>query len=93
MWAAICRLTVTFHRVYAKGMKVPLPERPWYAWKEDLSFADLVRAAQETLRGMDVQDWAVGILKNDPNVFKKAIEEKKAVELRSTEAPEKTKAA
>ena len=74
-------------------MKVPMPERPWYTWKEDLSFADLVRAAQEMLRGMDVQDWAVGIQANDPNVFKKAIEEKEAVALRSPEAPEMTKAA
>ena len=94
-WVALLSgvVVVWFHRVYTKGMKVPLPERPWYAWKEDLSFADLVRAAQETLRGMDVQDWAVAIQANDPNVFKKAIEEKEAVALRSTEAPEMTKAA
>ena len=86
-------VVVWFHRVYVKGMKVPLPERPWYARKEDLSFADLVRAAQETLRGMDVQNWAVAILKNDPKVFKKAMEEKKSVVSRSAEAPEMTKAA
>lgn len=94
-WVALLSglVVVWFHRVYTKGMKVPMPERPWYTWKEDLSFADLVRAAQETLRGMDVQDWAVGIQANDPNVFKKAIEEKEAVALRSPEAPEMTKAA
>jgi hypothetical protein len=94
-WVALLSglVVVWFHRVYTKGMRVPLPVRPWYARKEDLSFADLVRAAQETLRGVGVQDWAVAILKNDPKVFKKAMEEKNAVELRSTEAPEMPKAA
>lgn len=83
-WVALLSglLVVWFHRVYAQGAKVPMPKRPWYFWKEDLSFADLVRAAQETLgglRGLDLVEWAVGILGSEPQAFKKAMEEKNTV--------------
>ena len=94
-WVALVSgiLVVWFHRIYVKGIQIPIPERPWYHWKTDLSFADLVRAAQETLRGADALDFAVAILERDPNVFKGARGEKKAVERRSPEEQEMTKAA
>ena len=94
-WVALLSgvLVVWFHRVYAEGMKVPQPERPWYVQKQDLSFADLVRAAQETLRGIDAQDWAVGILGSEPKAFRKAVDMKNAVEGRASEAREIDKAA
>jgi hypothetical protein len=87
-WVALLSgvLVVWFHRVYEQGMKVPLPERPWYFWKEDLSFADLLRAAQQTLRGVDILDWAVGILGSDLKVFHKATEEKNAARFPGAEA-------
>lgn len=69
------------------------PERPWYLWKTDLSFADLVRAAQEPFRGVDALDFAVAILEDDSKVFRGARGEKKAVERRSTEEQEMAKAA
>lgn len=86
-------LVVWFHRIYTKGMRIPVPERPWYVGKKDLSFADLLRAAQETLRGVDALDFAAAILERDPNVFKGASGEKKAVERRGTEEQEMAKAA
>jgi hypothetical protein len=94
-WVALVSgmLVVWFHRIYVKGIQIPMPERPWYLWKTDLSFADLVRAAQETLRGVDALDFAVAILKRDPNVFKGARGEKNLVERRSTEEQEMAKAA
>jgi hypothetical protein len=63
-WVALVSglIVVWFHRIYVKGIQLPIPERPWYLWKTDLSFADLVRAAQETLRGVDALDFAVAIL-------------------------------
>lgn len=94
-WVALLSgvVVVWFHRVYTQETKVPLPERPWYAQKEDLSFADLVRAAQETLRRVDVLAWAVGILGREPNAFKKAINEKTTGEIRDLEPRKKGKAA
>jgi hypothetical protein len=94
-WVALVSglIVVWFHRIYTKGMQIPMPERPWYVRKNDLSFADLVRAAQETLRGVDALDFAVAILERDPSVFKGARDEKKAVERRSTGEQEMVKAA
>ena len=94
-WVALVSgiLVVWFHRIYVKGIQIPIPERPWYHWKTDLSFADLVRAAQETLRGLDALDFAVAILERDPNVFKGARGEKRTVERRSAEEQEMAKAA
>jgi hypothetical protein len=94
-WVALLSgvLVVWFHRLYERGMQVPLPERPWYCWKADLSFADLVRAAQETLRGVDVLAWAVLIVTRSPKVFEGAAEEKRAVGCRSGEKVEVAKAA
>jgi hypothetical protein len=51
-------VVVWFHRVYRSGLRVSLPERPWYGDKEELSFADLVRAAQQMLRRVEVLPWA-----------------------------------
>ncbi len=94
-WVALVSglIVVWFHRIYAKGMQIPMPERPWYVGKNDLSFADLVRTAQETLRGVDALDFAVAILERDPSVFQGARDEKKAVERRSTREQEMAKAA
>jgi hypothetical protein len=86
-------LVVWFHRLYEKGMVTPLPERPWYTWKEDLTFADLVRAAQSTLRSVDALGWAVAILRRQPSVFAEAAEEKNAVGSAQHEPPEKAQAA
>jgi hypothetical protein len=94
-WVALVSgmLVVWFHRIYVKGIQTPMPVRPWYLGKKDLSFADLLRAAQETLRGRDALDFAVAILERDPNVFKGASDDKRAVERRSPEGQEKSKAA
>lgn len=94
-WVAVVSglLVVWFHRVYVKGMEIPVPKRPWYLWKEDLSFADVVRAAQETLRGVDALDFAVAILEHAPHVIRRARGEKKAVERRRTGEQEMAKAA
>lgn len=94
-WVALVSglIVVWFHRIYVKGMRIPMPERPWYVGKNDLSFADLVRAAQETLRDVEALDFAVAILARDPNVFQGASGEKKAVERRSTGEQEMAKAA
>ncbi len=81
-WVALLSgiLVVWFHRMYSEGMRVSLPERPWYTTKQDLSFADLVRAAQETLRGVDLRTWAQAIQRGDPEVFNKTKEGEKAAE-------------
>lgn len=94
-WVALVSgiLVVWFHRIYVKGIQIPMPERPWYLGKTDLSFADLVRAAQETLRGVDALEFAVAILERDPKVLQGARGEKKAVERRSTREQEMAKAA
>jgi hypothetical protein len=94
-WVALVSglIVVWFHRIYAKGMQIPMLVRPWYLRKKDLSFADLVRAAQETLRGVDALDFAVTILARDSNVFKRARGQNKAVERRSTGEQEMAKAA
>ena len=94
-WVALVSglVVVWFHRIYVKGIQLPIPERPWYFWKTGLSFADLVRAVQETLRGVDALDFAVAILEGDSKVFKGAGGEKKAVERRRTEEREIAKAA
>lgn len=94
-WVALVSglIVVWFHRIYVKGIQLPILERPWYLWKTDLSFADLVRAAQETLRGVDALYFAVAILEDDSKVFKGARGEKKAVARRSTEEQEMAKAA
>lgn len=94
-WVALVSglIVVWFHRIYVKGINIPIPERPWYIGKTDLSFADLVRAAQETLRGVDALDFAVAILDGDSKVFQGARGEKKAVGRRRTEAQEMAKAA
>jgi DDE superfamily endonuclease len=76
-----------------KGIQLPIPERPWYLRKTDLSFADLVRAAQETLRGVDALDFAVAILAGDSKVFKGARGEKEAALRRGTEEQQMAKAA
>jgi len=94
-WVALVSgfLVVWFHRIYVKGMQMPIPVRPWYLRKKDLSFADLLRAAQETLREVNALDFAVAILAGDPNVFKEARGEKEAVEGRSTGEQKMLKAA
>ena len=94
-WVALVSglIMVWFHRIYVKGIQIPIPERPWYLRKTDLSFADLLRAAQETLRGVNALDFAVAILQRDPNVIKGARGEKTEVERRSTEEQEIAKAA
>ena len=94
-WVALVSglIVVWFHRIYVKGIQIPIPERPWYLRKTDLSFADLLRAAQETLRGVNALDFAVAILQRNPNVIKGARGEKETVERRSTGDQEMAKAA
>ena len=72
---------------------MPLPERPWYTWKEDLTFADLLRAAQGTLGFVEVLTWARAVVANDPAVFEGAVEEKTTVRARAPEVAENAKAA
>jgi DDE superfamily endonuclease len=73
-WAGLLSgiLVVWFHRVY-RTAEVPLPVRPWYGWKEDLSFADLVRAARATLRPVALLPWARAVVARDPAHRKGAI--------------------
>jgi hypothetical protein len=58
-WAGLLSgmLVIWFHRVHSR-VEVSLPERPWYSWKHDLSFADLVRTARATLRTVELVGWA-----------------------------------
>jgi DDE superfamily endonuclease len=73
-WVALLSgvLVVWFHRVYTRDLRVPLPVRPWYVTKEDLSFADVVRAAQETLRPVEVVRWAGAVAAKAPWVLRGA---------------------
>lgn len=85
-------LVVWFHRVY-RTAEVPLPELPWYWWKEDLSFADLVRAARAMLRPVALLPWARAVAARDRAAFEGATGEKTmALESRS-EANETSMAA
>jgi hypothetical protein len=80
-------LIVWLHRVY-EHVEVPLPERPWYFWKNDLSFADLVRTARAMLRPVEVVDWARAVVARDESAFASALQSKNTTELRSTEVDE-----
>ena len=92
-WAGLLSglLIVWFHRVY-KRVDVPLPERPWYSWKKDLSFADLVRTARAMLRPVEIVGWARAVAGYDTSAFV-APESKSAVESRNTEVDQSTLAA
>ena len=76
-WVALVSgiLVVWFYRVYQR-VEAPLPERPWYTWREDLSPADLLRAAQQALRTVDLLSWARALVAKDERVFEGAMEEK-----------------
>lgn len=86
-WAGLLSglLVVWFHRVYGH-VDVPLPERPWYSWKEDLSFADLVRTARGMLRTVEFVGWARAVVDRHASVFDGALQAKTAVAPRGTEA-------
>jgi SRSO17 transposase len=86
-------LVVWFHRLYQQGITAPLPQRPWYAWKENLTLADLARAARETFRGVDVLAWAVAVAAGDLKVLRGAAKEKAKVRCGNTEVAEKRLAA
>jgi hypothetical protein len=79
-WVALLSgvLVVWFHRTYQRGLSLPIPERPWYVSKQNISFADVLRAAQHTLRGVDVAAWADAIADERPEVFARARGEKRA---------------
>jgi hypothetical protein len=85
-WAGLLSgmLIVWFHRVYQR-VEVPLPERPWYHWKKDLSFADLVRTARATLRPVELVGWARAVADREASAFTAAQQSKTAVESHSTE--------
>jgi hypothetical protein len=70
-WVALLSgiLVVWFHRVYQRTQNIPVPQRPWYDWKEDLSFADVVRYAQLSLGRVDVLPWARSLVPISPKVF------------------------
>jgi DDE superfamily endonuclease len=85
-WAGLLSglLVVWFYRVYGH-IDVPLPERPWYSWKEDLSFADLVRTARAMLRPVELLGWARAVVDRHASVFDGALEAKNVAPSRSTE--------
>ncbi|MEO5728138.1 MAG: hypothetical protein ABI134_10755 [Byssovorax sp.] len=93
-WAGLLSglLLVWFHGVYGR-VDVPLPERPWYSWKEDLSFADLVRTARTMLRPVEIVGWVRAVVAREASAFAAAPQQKKAVESRSTEVNETPMAA
>lgn len=47
LWYAECAANTALAR---------FPLRPWYAWKKDVCFVDVLRAAQAALRGVDILD-------------------------------------
>jgi hypothetical protein len=75
-------------RVVAVADTHSLPHSALRQRLDELSFADLVRAAQETLRGVDVVAWALAILARSPKVFEGAAAEKSAEGCRRTETAE-----
>jgi hypothetical protein len=85
-WAGLLSglLVVWFHRVYQR-VEVPLPERPWYYWKQDLSFADLIRTARVMLRPVEFVGWAQAVAARDASAFVAAPHSKNAAESPSTE--------
>jgi hypothetical protein len=85
-WAGLLSglLIVWFHRVYGH-VDVPLPQRPWYSWKKDLSFADLVRTARAMLRPVEFVGWARAVVDRHEAVFAAALEAKNVAESCSTE--------
>lgn len=92
-WAGLLSgmLIVWFHRVY-QHVDVPLPERPWYHWKKDLSFADLVRTARAMLRPVEPVGWARAVAGYDAPTLVTP-ESKSAVASRSTEVDQSPLAA
>jgi hypothetical protein len=58
-------LVVWFVDVYDSPVAT-LPIRPWYPQKEDLCFADILRAARRTLEGVDVLAWDSNPLPSSP---------------------------
>jgi hypothetical protein len=71
-WVALLSgiVVVWFHRIYTRDLRLPLPQRPWYTTKQNLSFNDLVRAVQETFRGVDVLRWAGDVAAGCARVFR-----------------------
>lgn len=69
-WAGLLSslIVVWFHRVYGH-VDVPLPKRPWYTQKEDLSYADLVRTAREALRPVALVGWARAVTSRHDSVL------------------------
>jgi hypothetical protein len=56
---------VLWYAEHAHGTDVArFPLRPWYPWKKDVCFADVLRAGQATLRGVDIPD----LLRNDADL-------------------------
>jgi SRSO17 transposase len=88
-WAGLLSglLLVWFHGIYGR-VDVPLPERPWYSWKEDLSFADLVRTARMMLRPVEIVGWARAVVAREASAFATAPQRKNTVESCSTEVNE-----
>jgi hypothetical protein len=64
-----------------------------YDGKEDLSFADLVRAARAMLRPVALLPWARAVAARDPARLKGAVAEKKRVSEPSHEANARATAA
>ena len=92
-WAGLLSgmLVVWFHRVHQR-VEVPLPDRPWYPWKKDLSFADLVRTARAMLRPVEPVDWAGAIAGYDIPT-RVTLKSKSTAESRSTEVDQSPLAA
>lgn len=76
-WAGLLSslVVVWFHRIHGH-IDVPLPERPWYTRKKDLSYADLVRTARETLRPVALVGWARAVIDRRDSVLAGALKPK-----------------
>jgi hypothetical protein len=85
-WAGLLSslVVVWFHRIHGH-VDVPLPERPWYTWKKDLSYADLVRTAREALRPVELVGWARAVVDRRDSVLEKALKPQATVSSPRTE--------
>lgn len=76
-WAGVLSslVVVWFYRIHGH-VDVPMPERPWYTWKKDLSYADLVRTARQALSSVEIVDWARAVIDRRDSAFAAALKPK-----------------
>jgi hypothetical protein len=73
-------LVVWFHAARQEGWTARLPVRPWYTTKTNVSMADVLRAAQDTLRTTSAVSFARQVAGHDLALFRKEQAARKATE-------------